>query len=807
MFTKKLKLKKIGFLILLAFVCFYSAQASTFYYKGLSGVISGPEAEPFYYTAPSDVQLSFSNETVSINQGNSEDISYSLTGEEANAVTLSVSSSNESIISNSDISLDITNSQVSIPSSATNTKGSTNITLTATDVKGNVIVTDSVSISILGLDGDYQLTSWTVDAGETVSFPFNSDFISTYSGNIDWGDGSAIESFSNVKIQSLSHTYVDSGTYEIKIDGDFCDETSFYAMFRDQTIPSGFDISSWDTSSVTNMGYTFDGAVMPSEFDISNWNVGNVTSMRGMFIETSGLTSLDLSTWDVSKVESMRVMFYNVSSLTTVGDLSDWNTSNVTDMSYMFSGANSLTTVGDLSNWDVSNVTSMVQMFLGASSLTNLNLSNWDVSNVTSMFHIFSGMTGITTLGDLSDWNTSSVTNMASMFYNSTNLTALDLSGWDVSNVTSMNLMFYNTNSLTTVGDLSSWNVSNITDMGGMFLGANSLTSLNLSSWNISNVTNTTHMFNNNFLGNITYNTTMSSSLYSSFLQLLANTDTALPDSTTSQEIVAGSNACDASDTDCFDARTTLESKGWIVNDATVTISIDEATALDTRWIVSAGETVTFPCHNSYSGVIDWGDGTLEEYSDLSSTSHTYENAGTYTILMNGNWGTSLANMFGQKTLPAGFDISNWNVSNITNMSGLFFGVTIPAGFDISSWDVSNVTNMDGMFAAAMMPDNFSFNGWNVSSSSSYNNMLASLFLGDLVYDETVSSATYSKFVQLLVDAGLSVASMGQRLYVGNNTCPVDDTACSSAEATLVSTNTDGDIPGKGWSIVRTTAE
>jgi len=780
MFTKKLKLKKIGFLILLAFVCFYSAQASTFYYKGLSGVISGPEAEPFYYTPPSDVYLSFSNETVSINKGNSEDISYSLTGEEANAVTLSVSSSNESIISNSDISLDITNSQVSIPSSATNTKGSTNITLTATDVKGNVIVTDSVSISILGLDGDYQLTSWTVDAGETVSFPFNSDFISTYSGNIDWGDGSAIEPFSNVKIQSLSHTYVDSGTYEIKIDGDFCDETSFYAMFRDQTIPSGFDISSWDTSSVTNMGYTFDGAVMPSEFDISNWNVSNVTLMRGMFMDANNLTSLDLSTWDVSKVESMRVMFYNVSSLTTVGDLS---------------------------NWDVSNVTSMVQMFLGASSLTNLNLSNWDVSNVTSMFHMFSGMTGITTLGDLSDWNTSSVTNMASMFYNSTNLTALDLSGWDVSNVTSMNLMFYNTNSLTTVGDLSSWNVSNITDMGGMFLGANSLTSLNLSSWNISNVTNTTHMFNNNFLGNITYNTTMSSSLYSSFLQLLANTDTALPDSTTSQEIVAGSNACNASDTDCFDARTTLESKGWIVNDATVTISIDEATALDTRWTVSAGETVTFPCHNNYSGIIDWGDGTLEEYSDLSSTSHTYENAGTYTILMNGNWGTSLANMFNQKTLPAGFDISNWNVSNITDMSALFYGASIPSGFDISSWNISNVNNMGIMFAGVMMPDNFSFNGWDVSPSLFSTNMLASLFLGDLVYDETVPSATYSRFVQLLINSGLSVASMGQRLYVGNNTCPVDDTACSSAEATLVSTNTDGDIPGKGWSIVRTTAE
>jgi len=806
MFTKKLKLKKIGFLILLAFVCFYSAQASTFYYKGLSGVVSGSEVEPFYYTAPSDVQLSFSNETVSINQGNSENISYSLTGDQANAVILSVSSSNESIISNSDISLDITNSQVSIPSSATNTKGSTTITLTATDVKGNVIVTDSVSISILGLDGEYQLTLWTVNAGETVSFPFNSDFTSSHSGNIDWGDGSAIEPFSNVKIQSLSHTYVDSGTYEIKIDGDFCDKTSFYAMFRDQTIPSGFDISSWDTSSVTNMGYTFDGATMPSEFDISNWNVSNVTLMRGMFMDANNLTSLDLSTWDVSNVTSMRVMFSGDNNLTSL-DLSNWNVSNVTDMSYMFYGANSLTTVGNLSTWDVSGVISIGQMFYGTSSLTNIgDLSSWDVSNVIDMNRMFSGASSLTNIGDLSNWNVSNVTDMNRMFSGASSLASLNLSGWNVSNVTDMSYMFFQTSSLTNIGDLSGWNVSNVTDMNRMFYGIN-LPNLNLSSWNISNVTNTSYMFNNNFLGNITYNVIVSSSIYSNFLQLLANPDTTLPDSTTNQEIIAGNNACDASDTDCFDARTTLEGKGWIVNDATVTISIDEATALDTRWTVSAGETVTFPCHNSYSGIIDWGDGTLEEYSDLSSTSHTYENAGTYTILMNGNWGNSLANMFGQKTLPAGFDISNWNVSNITNMSGLFFGVTIPAGFDISSWDVSNFTNMDGMFAAAMMPDNFSFNGWDVSSSSSYNNMLASLFLGDLVYDETVSSATYSKFVQLLVDAGLSVASMGQRLYVGNNTCPVDDTACSSAEATLVSTDNTGDTPGKSWTIVRTTAE
>ena len=41
-------------------------------------------------------------------------------------------------------------------------------------------------------------------------------------------------------------------------------------------------------------------------------------------------------------------------------------------------------------------------------------------------------------------------------------------------------------------------------------------------------------------------------------------------------------------------------------------------------------------------------------------------------------------------------DISQWDVSNVTNMSGMFAGSEFNG--DISQWDVSNVTNMSGMF-------------------------------------------------------------------------------------------------------------
>lgn len=42
-------------------------------------------------------------------------------------------------------------------------------------------------------------------------------------------------------------------------------------------------------------------------------------------------------------------------------------------------------------------------------------------------------------------------------------------------------------------------------------------------------------------------------------------------------------------------------------------------------------------------------------------------------------------------------DVSQWDVSNVTNMSGLF--KCLDFNGDISQWDVSNVTDMEDMFA------------------------------------------------------------------------------------------------------------
>ena len=57
-------------------------------------------------------------------------------------------------------------------------------------------------------------------------------------------------------------------------------------------------------------------------------------------------------------------------------------------------------------------------------------------------------------------------------------------------------------------------------------------------------------------------------------------------------------------------------------------------------------------------------------------------------------------------------DVTNWNVSGVTNMMEMFG--TTPFNQDIGNWDVSNVTNMTYMFSVATL-FNQDLSSWCVS--------------------------------------------------------------------------------------------
>ena len=150
---------------------------------------------------------------------------------------------------------------------------------------------------------------------------------------------------------------------------------------------SSLDVSSLNTSNVTEMNRMFSSCKSLQFLDLSTFDTSNVTGMAGMFAFDSSLKSLDVSHFDTSKVTRMGGMFRECDKLQSL-DLSHFDTSNVTEMDYMF--AFDYFQSLDLSHFDTSNVTDMSCMFTFNRSLQVLNISGWDLTNVTNttdMFH------------------------------------------------------------------------------------------------------------------------------------------------------------------------------------------------------------------------------------------------------------------------------------------------------------------------------------------------------------------------------------------------------------------------------------
>lgn len=97
---------------------------------------------------------------------------------------------------------------------------------------------------------------------------------------------------------------------------------------------------------------------------------------------------------------------------------------------------------------------------------------------------------------------------------------------------------------------------------------------------------------------------------------------------------------------------------------------------------------------------------------------------------------SSLKNLFVQysSTYPIPkylikYDVSSWDVSNVTTMESTFINVTL--NYDISNWDVSSVKLMKFLFSESKFNGNIS--NWNVSNVESMEAMFAnSSFNGDV---------------------------------------------------------------------------
>ena len=226
------------------------------------------------------------------------------------------------------------------------------------------------------------------------------------------------------------------------------------AVLREMVINEE-DVTKVVTTKVTNMFELFFIATeTTTDFnqDISSWDVSNVTDMGFMFANATAFNQ-PTGNWDVSNVTHMKQMFYNAASFNQ--PIGDWDVSNVTNMQTMFYRVVAFNQ--PIGNWDVSNVTNMQTMFHSA-HIFNQPIGNWNVSNVTDMSGMFFYSDAFNQ--PIGNWDVSNVTDMLGMFFYS-NTFNQPIGNWDVSNVVIMYVMFSDAVSFNQ--DLSSWSVNGVT--------------------------------------------------------------------------------------------------------------------------------------------------------------------------------------------------------------------------------------------------------------------------------------------------------------------------------------------------------
>ncbi|WP_413517151.1 MucBP domain-containing protein [Carnobacterium maltaromaticum] len=65
-------------------------------------------------------------------------------------------------------------------------------------------------------------------------------------------------------------------------------------------------------------------------------------------------------------------------------------------------------------------------------------------------------------------------------------------------------------------------------------------------------------------------------------------------------------------------------------------------------------------------------------------------------------------------------DVSSWDTSNVEKMTGSFLGASALTNLDLSSWDVSNVKAMNSMFGSTSLLSSLNVSTWNTSNVTNF---------------------------------------------------------------------------------------
>ena len=112
--------------------------------------------------------------------------------------------------------------------------------------------------------------------------------------------------------------------------------------------------------------------------------------------------------------------------------------------------------------------------------------------------------------------------------------------------------------------------------------------------------------------------------------------------------------------------------------------------------------------------------------SSVTSLFLAFDNSGLKQINVS-NWDTSnvtnMSNTFSHCELLTSVDVSKWNTSKVTNMEGMFVDCNLLASVDVNKWNTSKVTDMASMFSSCGTLRSIDVSKWNTSNVTDISGM------------------------------------------------------------------------------------
>ena len=213
------------------------------------------------------------------------------------------------------------------------------------------------------------------------------------------------------KVVSIQEMFNECTNLQTVVFGEETDtsnlESMRYAFYKCGQLKT-LDLSTWDTTSLMDMEYTFDTCTaleyinfgedgwtidnpvnlhntftrckkINQKFD--NFHVSNATHVGSLFKECNSLTEVDVSNIGVANSSVMEQVFFNCNNLQVV-NLGSWNTSNATMLNAFFSGCKKLTTIY-ADAFTVKSGCKVTDIFKECQKLKGGNGTAW-ISNYTS---------------------------------------------------------------------------------------------------------------------------------------------------------------------------------------------------------------------------------------------------------------------------------------------------------------------------------------------------------------------------------------------------------------------------------------